>query len=109
MAYFVLGKIIQVHVNQTVSDEKPEIHRKTLQNNPISTETAGYCHRYPRELEAYADPVKEYLPRFFKTEGRIRRGDKFLGVVVPNTRTVAKQHKDVNQKVSGTSAGFALC
>ena len=50
-----------------------------------------------QELEQYIDPIKrEYLPNFFKTgKGQYGEGDKFLGIVVPNTRIVAKRHKDV--------------
>ena len=49
-----------------------------------------------KELEMYIDPVKrEYLPNFFKTgKGQYGEGDKFLGIVVPNTRLVAKRHKE---------------
>lgn len=50
-----------------------------------------------QEIREYIDPVKrEYLPKFFKTgKGQYGEGDKFLGVVVPNTRLVAKRHKEV--------------
>lgn len=69
----------------------------TVQSAPISPEeTAAVVARIQQELEAYADPTKkEYLPRFFKTgKGQYGEGDKFLGVVVPNARQVAKLHKD---------------
>ncbi len=48
-----------------------------------------------QELETYIDPAKrEFLPRFFKTgKGQYGEDDKFLGIVVPNTRKVAKLHK----------------
>lgn len=54
-----------------------------------------------KELETYVDPVKrEYLPKFFKTgQGQYGEGDKFLGIVVPNTRLVAKRHKDESFEV----------
>lgn len=49
-----------------------------------------------RELETYINPEKRLiLSRFFKTgKGEYGEGDKFLGVVVPDTRRVARGHRD---------------
>lgn len=77
-----------------------EYHQDYLVKNP-----EGYCHlsiatlaaarKYAdvlRELRAHSDEEKrQILPRFFKTgKGQYGEGDRFIGVIVPNTRKVAK-------------------
>lgn len=50
-----------------------------------------------RELENLSDPAKaEFLPRFFKTlPGGYAEGDIFIGVTVPNIRSVARKYRDL--------------
>ena len=86
-----------------------EYHQDYLLKNPD-----GYCHlsfeelqfakiyaRITKALRIYSDEEKKkVLPRFFKTgKGEYGEGDRFLGVVVPDTRKVAKEYAGVSLDV----------
>ena len=86
-----------------------DYHQDYLYKNP-----EGYCHLslvtlkmardyglICKEMRACArEDKRDILPRFFKTgKGEYGEGDMFLGVVVPDTRKVAKAHKDVSLDV----------
>ena len=53
-----------------------------------------------REIHAFADPARaEVLQRFFKTgAGQYGEGDRFLGLRVPQVRTLARAHRDLERK-----------
>ena len=111
-------KEIQTKYESTLMTEKcrlecffpaEEYHQDYLLKNP-----SGYCHLSPAELKSaktYAritqtlrshsdEEKKVVLPRFFKTgKGEYGEGDRFMGVIVPNTRKVAREYASVSWEV----------
>lgn len=86
-----------------------EYHQQYLLKNPD-----GYCHlssSLMKSAKMYSqiiselmdcsdDEKKVVLPKFFKTgKGEYGEGDKFIGVIVPDTRKVAKRHKEMPYEV----------
>ncbi|EJX01352.1 DNA alkylation repair enzyme [gut metagenome] len=71
-----------------------------IQMNTIR-DTEILVNQIQQELVGYADPVKkEILPKFFKTgKGQYAEGDCFLGVTVPNTRSVANRYTEASFQV----------
>lgn len=55
-----------------------------------------------QELRSCSNPEKQQLfPRFFKTgPGEYGEGDRFLGVVVPDVRSVARAHREASLAVA---------
>lgn len=53
------------------------------------------------DLHSHINPAKAaFLPRFFKTApGQYGEGDKFLGIVVPDTRKVVKLYRGVSRAI----------
>ena len=51
-----------------------------------------------QELQSLSNAEKrEIFPKFFKAgKGQYGEGDRFLGVTVPNIRTMAKRHKEIS-------------
>lgn len=70
----------------------------SLQKNSITDRRMTTAKDIIREMETMRNEAqREVLMRFFKTgQGQYGEGDRFLGIKVPDTRTIVRQAKDLH-------------
>lgn len=61
------------------------------------SEFSSTTEEVQKDLRTFADPDKaQFLQRFFKTgKGQYAENDLFLGITVPQTRTIVKKYKEL--------------